>query len=316
VDSPSEVRKAVTIIGAGSIGLSFAIAFARGGWDVVVVEPAPAALAIAPSVVKGKVEAAGEGSETDQSPEWLQNIGYGSDFAASASAASLVLECAPERLDLKRSIFSRLDDAAGPKTILASASSALMISEIAGHINGRHRAILAHPANPPHIIPMVEVVPADFTSEDATGLARDFFSSIGMAPVVLGREISGLAMNRLQGALLREAYFLVRDGVASVEDIDTIVRSALGLRWAVAGPFETADLNTRGGIAAHARTLGPAYGRFGRERGEEDPWTPEVVAEVTRQRRALMPLEAWRERVLWREREIGRVRSATMERPS
>ena len=98
----------------------------------------------------------------------------------------------------------------------------------------------------------------------------------------------------------------MRDGVASVEDIDTIVRKGLGLRWSVIGPFETADLNTRGGIESHAQKLGPAYARMGAERGQQDLWTPELVAQVVAARRAQLPLEAWGERVAWRDHELMR----------
>ena len=118
------------------------------------------------------------------------------------------------------------------------------------------------------------------------------------------REIEGFIFNRLQGAVLREAYCLVRDGVASVEDVDRVVRLGLGRRWAVIGPFETADLNTRGGIAAHAERLGPAYSRMGADRGQDDPWTPDLVAQVTAERRALLPIERWDERVAWRDRAL------------
>jgi 3-hydroxyacyl-CoA dehydrogenase len=122
--------------------------------------------------------------------------------------------------------------------------------------------------------------------------------------VTLGREIEGFVFNRLQGALLREAYCLVRDGIATVEEIDGIVSNGLGLRWSVIGPFETADLNTRGGIADHARKMGPAYARMGAERGQHDPWTPDLVERVTKQRRALMPEKDWEERVAWRDQRL------------
>ena len=112
--------------------------------------------------------------------------------------------------------------------------------------------------------------------------------------------------NRLQGALLREAYCLVRDGVVDVDEIDRIVRDGLGLRWSVVGPFETVDLNTRGGIERHARLLGPAYEAMGAERGQHDPWTEELVASVTAQRRALLPMPDWEARVRWRDRAIMR----------
>ncbi len=107
-----------------------------------------------------------------------------------------------------------------------------------------------------------------------------------MSPVLVRREVEGFVFNRLQGALLREAYCLVRDGVASAADVDRVVRDGLGRRWAVLGPFETAELNTRGGIEAHAEKLGPAYARMGAERGQHDAWTPELVAQVARELRA------------------------------
>jgi 3-hydroxyacyl-CoA dehydrogenase len=125
-----------------------------------------------------------------------------------------------------------------------------------------------------------------------------------MQPVRLAREIDGFVFNRLQGALLREAYCLVRDGVASAADIDRIVRDGLGLRWSAIGPFETVDLNTRGGIAAHAQRMGPAYLRMGQERGQNDPWTDDLVARVTAERRATLPLEGWAARVAWRDRAL------------
>ncbi|MEL7046173.1 MAG: 3-hydroxyacyl-CoA dehydrogenase family protein, partial [Pseudomonadota bacterium] len=126
------------------------------------------------------------------------------------------------------------------------------------------------------------------------------------------QEIEGFVFNRLQGALLREAYCLVRDGIASVDDIDRLVRKGLGLRWSVIGPFETVDLNTRGGIASHAEKLGPAYARMGAERGQHDPWTDELVADVVAQRRELLPLEQWAERVAWRDEAIMRRLAATL----
>src|SRR4051794_21914933 len=125
-----------------------------------------------------------------------------------------------------------------------------------------------------------------------------------LATYLVQKEPEGFVFNRLQGALLREAYCLVRDGIASVEDIDRIVRDGLGLRWSVIGPFETADLNTRGGIASHAEKMGPAYARMGAERGQDDPWTPELVAQVEQERRARLPLDHWAERGAWRDRAL------------
>ena len=163
---------------------------------------------------------------------------------------------------------------------------------------------MTHPGNPPFLIRVVEIVPAPFTDAASVEAATALLQSCGMEPVLVRKEVEGFVFNRLQGALLREAYCLVRDGVVSVEDVDRIVRDGLGLRWSVIGPFETADLNTQGGIAAHAEKMGPSYARMGAERGQHDPWTPDLVAKVTAERRAQLPLERWAERVAWRDRRL------------
>ena len=125
-----------------------------------------------------------------------------------------------------------------------------------------------------------------------------------MSVVQVNKEVEGFVFNRLQGAVLREAYCLVRDGVVGVDDLDKIMRDGLGLRYAFIGPFETSDLNVRGGIAAHAARMGEAYRRMGAERGQDDPWTDDLVADVDRQRRAVLPLEQWEDRVAWRDRAL------------
>jgi 3-hydroxyacyl-CoA dehydrogenase len=213
-------------------------------------------------------------------------------------------ECVPEHLDLKRRLFADLDRLAAPAAILASSSSFLSASAFAGDLAGRARCLVVHPGNPPYLLRVAELVPAPFTDAGVIERTVVILTSAGMAPVRLQREIDGFVFNRLQGALLREAYCLVRDGLASVADIDRIVRDGLGLRWSVIGPFETADLNTRGGIAQHAQRMGPAYQRMGRERGQDDPWTGDLVARVVAERRAILPLEEWEERVAWRDRAL------------
>jgi 3-hydroxyacyl-CoA dehydrogenase len=125
-----------------------------------------------------------------------------------------------------------------------------------------------------------------------------------MAPIAVNKEVEGFVFNRLQGALLREAYCLVRDGVTTAGDIDRIVRDGMGIRLAVTGPFENADLNAQGGIEAHAKRMGPSYARLGAERGQNDPWTDEMVATVAAERRAALPLDQKDARAAWRDRAV------------
>ncbi len=162
-------------------------------------------------------------------------------------------ECAPELLELKRRILGELDALTPRETIIASSSSAITASAMAGELPGRERCLVVHPGNPPYLLPVVEIVPAPFTREDVVERASALLAGAGLSPVRVRVELEGFVFNRLQGAMLREAYALVRDGVASVEDIDRIVTDGLGRRYSVVGPFETSDLNVRGGIEAHAR---------------------------------------------------------------
>lgn len=297
--------KTVAILGAGSIGVAFALVFARAGWQVRLQDPDVARLAAVPTEAAERAAALKTFELVEESPEALcARVGTVANLADAVAGVLLVLECAPERVELKRALFAQIDSLAHPDAILASVSSALPVSSFAADLPGRARCLIAHPGNPPYLIPVVEIVPADFTDAQVAQRAEDLFASLGMAPVRVAREVEGFIFNRLQGAVLREAYCLVRDGVASVADIDRVMREGLAPRWSVIGPFETVDLNTRGGIASHAEKMGPAYARMGKERGQDDPWTPELVAEVARQRRDVLPLDQWTSRVSWRDIEL------------
>ncbi len=295
----------VAILGAGSIGLAFAVVFARAGSPVRLYDPDATQRATASPRILDRLGDLARYGLIEQAPSAvLERVVVVSTVEACVAEADYIQECGPERLDLKQGLLAEIDRFARPDAVIASASSAIPMSRSAGALPGRARALVAHPGNPPFLIAVIELVPAPFTDPATVERATAILRRAGMSPVVLKRETEGFAFNRLQGALLREAYCLVRDGVASVADIDTIVRDGLGLRWSVIGPFETADLNTRGGIGAHAKVMGPAYERMGAERGQHDPWTPALVAEVEAQRRAALPLSGWAERVAWRDRRL------------
>lgn len=297
------------IVGAGSIGVAFAVVFARAGWRVRIYDPDPARRTAAPAEIALRLDdLARYGLLDAPTSEIAARVAVVDTLEAAAADADLVQECAPERVEIKRDLFTQMDRAAPAHALLASASSFLAASKfVDATLPGRARCLVAHPGNPPYLIPVIEIVPAPFTSDDATVRAIALFREAGLRPVTVRQEVEGFVFNRLQGAVLREAYCLVRDGIASVEDIDTVMRDGLGLRWSVIGPFETVDLNTRGGIASHAQKMGPSYARMGAERGQHDPWTPELVARVEAERRHALPLEQWDERVAWRDRQLMRL---------
>lgn len=295
----------VAIVGAGSIGAAFALLFASAGRRVHVFDPSAeqrAALVDQVAASWRDLDSFQLASSTETAVR--ERIHVFDSLRAAAADADYVQECAPEQVQVKHETFAELDACTRPDAVLASASSALPVSRFAHDLPGRHRCLIAHPGNPPFLLRVVELVPAEFTDTNVAQRAARFLSSVGLAPILVRKEVAGFVFNRLQGAVLREAYCLVRDGVASVEDIDRIMRDGLGLRWSVVGPFETVDLNTRGGIASHALKLGPAYAAMGAERGQHDPWTPELVTTVEQQRRAQLPLEQWQDRVRWRDRAL------------
>ena len=307
-----DTARVIAVIGAGSIGVGWAVCYAGAGHQVRLYDPDPRRLPTALAEIRTRLEALHAAGLSLRNPATAMSaITTTPDLAAAVTGADLVQESAPEDAGLKRTLFAELAGLAGPHAILASSSSFLPASRFASGVPGRERCLVLHPINPPFLLRVVEVVPAPFTSEQTIAVSLALLQSAGLTPIRLGHEIGGFVFNRLQGALLREAYCLVRDGIAAPEDIDAIVRDGLALRWSVVGPFESADLNTRGGIATHAQRMGPHYSAMAAERGGDDPWaSADAVAEVTAARRAALALEDWADRVAWRDRQITAILAA------
>ncbi len=297
----------VTILGAGSIGLSFAAVLTDCGAAVTLAAPAPERRAAAQAGLAVQAEAIRTAGLSRGLSGALTVVAEAGDAPATAE---MVIECGPERLEAKQAIFADLLRRAGPATILATASSAIPMSRILPDPETQARCLVAHPVNPPAVLRLIELAPAPGTTPDALDRTAALFRALGFAPVTLRREVEGFLLNRLQGAVLREAYRLVAEDVASSTDLDTVMRLGLGPRWALSGPFETAELNTPGGIVAHAERMGPAYRRMGEARGETVDWTPELVARVETERRAVLPAEDLPARAAWRVGAVARMVAA------
>ncbi|MFJ3793179.1 3-hydroxyacyl-CoA dehydrogenase NAD-binding domain-containing protein [Kitasatospora sp. NPDC090091] len=252
----------VAVVGTGVIGASWTTLLLSYGHEVVASDPAPGA--------EERLRAA---VTADQG-----RLSFTADLAEAVADADFVQENGPERPELKDEVFAVLDAAAPPGTILASSSSGLLPSRIqracAAH---PERVLVGHPFNPPHLIPLVEVVPGERTGEAAVEEAVDFYRSLGRRPVRLHRELPGHVANRLQAALWREAYSLVERGAASVADIDAAVAHGPGLRWALLGPFLNQHLSGgAGGIAHVLEHLGPPMEGWWADLG-----TPRLTPELT-----------------------------------
>lgn len=285
--------------------MAFGIVFARAGFTVHVWDPDGGRRNQVLPELKARLNSLTHYELLDERVSTIAaRVDVCAELAEAVKDAILVQECAPENVDLKRDLFRQLDKLAPRDAVLASSSSAMPVSRFAADLAGSSRCLIAHPCNPPYLLPVIELVPAPFTDPDVVERAREVYTRAALSPVVVRKEVEGFIFNRLQGAILREAYCLVRDGVGSVEDVDRAVREGPGRRWSFMGPFETANLNTRGGIASHAQKLGPAYARMGAERGQNDPWTPDLVAEVVRQLDDLHNGQTWADRVTWRDDQL------------
>lgn len=295
----------VAVVGAGEIGLGMAAVLADAGATVCVAEPsAPVRDAAAGRLrdYQVEMEQAGLDRRGNGDIRLVPSVG------GLPTSVDLAIEAGPEDLAVKRAVFRDLRDRLGPRTPIASTSSAITVSQILSEPSARRHCLVAHPANPPTLIRVVECVPAPETDPEMVAQVIAWLEAAGFAPVPLGREVEGFALNRLQSALLREAYRLVEAGVVDVAGADRLVADGLGPRWALSGPFETADLNTPGGIAAHVRRMGPAYARIGQENGERGlPWSDDLVATVVAERRAILPEESLPARVRWRRQALARL---------
>jgi L-gulonate 3-dehydrogenase len=316
-DQPVRQDRPVGIVGGGSIGVGWAIVFARGQRQVKLFEPDQRRRQLVPAELHRRLAALADAGLLDEDIGAVAGrLQVCPDLAGVLEPAGYLQECAPEDALVKRSVFEEMDRNSPSDAVLASSSSALPVSQIVAGLSCAARCLVAHPGNPPYLLPVVELVPAPFTSPAVVDRADAILRSVGMVTVRLGKEVEGFVFNRLQGAVLREAYCLVRDGVARPEDIDSVMREGLGRRWSVLGPFEVAELNTRGGIDAHARLMGPAYERMGAERGQSDPWAPDLVAAVSRSVQGRFPRDRWEEHVEWRDRALMALEACRRANPT
>jgi L-gulonate 3-dehydrogenase len=298
----------IAIVGAGSIGAGWAILFASAGKSVALYDPELEQRQNVTTRIGERLTLLSKhGLLQDSVDQVLNRIQVFDDLAAALSGASLIQECGPERVEIKREIFREIEGLADRDAIIASSSSAIKPSDFTHEMKHPERALVIHPGNPPYLILVGEVVPTPRTSESVIARVQQILESSGMSAVVVRNEPQGFVFNRLQGAILREAYCLVRDGVISARDLDEIMIKGLGKRWALIGAFGASTLNVKGGIRAHVARMGESYYKMGLERGQNDPWTPDLVEEVASDMEKKFPVEKWEEDVLERDEALMRL---------
>lgn len=264
----------VAVIGAGTIGASWTAAFLSRGLDVQVYDPRSDVEAFVRQYIDQAWPIVTQLAGAD--PDGRDRLTFCETVAQAVNGVDMVQESGPENLPLKRALLEEIGEALPPCAFVASSSSGLLVSEMQAGLGFAERLVLSHPFNPPHLMPLVEVVGGKATDESVISRAIAFYRAINKHPIRLHREVPGHVANRLAAALWREAIHLAAEGVASVADIDAAVREGPGLRWACMGPHLTYHLGGgQGGLRHFIEHLGPAFEQWWADLGE-----PELSAET------------------------------------
>jgi L-gulonate 3-dehydrogenase len=293
----------IAVVGCGVVGSSWSLVFARAGFEVAVYDQSPAAVQDTLRFVRSALaDLAAQGLFDDDIDTACARLKPAASLEEALAGVDYVQESAPERVEIKRALYTQLDAIAAPGTILASSTSGLPASSFTEHLQHRARCLVVHPINPPHLIPLVELVPAPWTDDSVLERAAKVMDAVGQSPIRLSREINGFVVNRLQSALLGEAFRLVEDGLCSAADVDKAVSDGLGLRWFFMGPFETIDLNAQNGVAEYCKNLGPMYYGLAKEQADPREWGPQLVKTVEDERRLTTAAAGLPARRSWRDR--------------
>lgn len=300
----TQSKPRIAIVGAGLIGSGWALVFARAGHTVRVFDPSEEVRARVLNWVSDSLDEMTQIGLVEDPKSILARITVFDTLENALNGAAYVQESVFETVECKTEVSLSIDALLGEGVIVGSSSSGIPASHFTQGCRNRGRFIVAHPVNPPHLIPVVELVPAPWTDEGVVDFVADLMAGIGQKPVRLTQEIDGFVMNRLQGVMLNEAWALYEDGVASIADIDVAISHGLGPRWAFMGPFETIDLNAPGGIEDYAYRLRDLYTGMVREpRG----WSDEAIKKATDERRSILNAENLADRRAWRDAMLGRL---------
>lgn len=295
----------IAIIGSGLIGRAWAMVFCRAGWDVAMYDAVDGAAEKALGLVAEELdELAKHGLVADPKGSAVR-VRAAKSVADALDGAGYVQENVPETVDAKRAIFAELDALAAPDAILASSSSAIVPSLFTETLAGRARCLLAHPVNPPHLVPIVELLGAPWTAPETIARAKEVYESVKQVPIVVRREIEGFVLNRLQGALLAEAFRLVEEGYVSPQDLDKTIKDGLGLRWSFMGPFATIELNAPGGIADYCARYTGFYKRLQAKPAGVEVYEEANVARILSEWGTQATPDQLAERTRWRDQRLA-----------
>jgi len=302
------VSRRIAIIGIGLIGRSWAVGFARAGARVALWDAMDGIVETSMSQIRQLVSDMEGARLLNETPEIiLSRINPCSTLSEALSGADYIQENTPERIEIKYDVFAAIEANAQPDAVIASSTSGLLPSAMFENLASARRCLVAHPLNPPHLIPAVELVPGPATDAASLHTARMILEEAGHVVLTLRSEIAGFVMNRLQGAVLDEAFRLVEQGIVGPEDVDIALRDGLAIRWSVVGPFETIDLNAPGGVSDYIDRYGPMYDELAIGSEGRADWKGPVRDLVTADRRARLAVDQIPARTEWRDARLAEI---------
>jgi 3-hydroxyacyl-CoA dehydrogenase len=299
------MSRSVALIGSGLIGRGWTILFANAGFRVQLYDQSPQALEHAAEAVRANLTLLERERMIDSAEDLMSRVGYCATMAEAVAGAEYVQESVPEDREIKRAVFSELSRLTAPEVILASSCSSIPPAQFLDQARHRERCLIAHPFSPPHLIPLVELVPSPWTSDGALKRTRELMIELGQVPVLIRKPVVGFVVNRLQAAVINEALSLVAEGVIDPVDLDLCMSHGLGRRWTFIGPFETMELNAPRGFKDYATKFGGLYRSVLDTMRVDLPWSKEAIERVETWRRSELPAEAdVVGRRLWRDHNL------------
>ncbi len=306
----------VAVIGTGVIGRSWIPVFARAGCTVQVFDPNPDMAAAAMKWFRGDLRALRDRGviKKKEAKAQIGRVTVAESLELALKGAGYVQESGPEKVDIKNGLYRDIDRFAPAKAIIGSSTSALDMTDIAAGVPGGHRCIVAHPVNPPHVVPAVEILGGAATDKKVVARTVKFMRELGQTPIVMNKFVPGFVLNRMQAALVREAVDLVAAGVCGVQGVDDAIRDGLGLRWALMGPFGVANTNADTGIREYFTKYGPAYQSIWADLSTVRQFDANLIEGLGRETDAMMSASLDGQRQ-WRDRLVAGIRQIRRDTP-
>lgn len=264
----------IAVVGGGLIGQGWAVVFAQSGYEVAIYDPSADVRKIVRSTIKQRIaDLVSAGLVTAFLGEkMLEQLTVAHSLEEAVDGIIYVQENGPEQIEIKKKLTAELDAFVSPDVPIGSSTSGISASRYCEELSGRHRCLVVHPINPPHLIPAVEIVPSPWTEKSIVTKVDEIMRNCSRETILLNKEIDGFVVNRLQGALLEEAFRLVGSGIVSAADLDKAISDGLGLRWSFMGPMKTIHLNAPEGVADYLERYGNMYQGFDLHADADNSW--------------------------------------------